>query len=335
MQKKYISWLYFFFSLSVGFAIISILLYKVGYEKFSAIIIKTSPTLIAISIIIYSISWFFRTSRLKHLTLKKGYKIKSFDLFKLNVSGFALNTILPARLGDASMVGYLRMKGICLGESAAIIIQSRVLDLIAITVLVVITIPFISYQDMPSWAWKSIYFSILIAVAIYAIGFMDRQKRLSAIFEKFINKLKNPYMRLIFNKLKDAYDAYFNIASDRSLFFRTFFSSCIIWLIEGLTCFFVSMAVGIQITFISAIFAVSIANMGKAIPATLGGIGIYESILAAILVSLGISFDVAIVTAILDHFIKKAFTLGFGIPATLGLLRRGWGRKFGFLQTGQ
>ena len=96
-----------------------------------------------------------------------------------------------------------------------------------------------------------------------------------------------------------------------------------------------SLAVGIQISLVAAIFAVSIANMGKAIPATIGGIGVYESILAAILVSLGNSFDVAIVTAILDHFIKKAFTLGFGIPATLGLLGREWGRAFKLLQTGR
>ena len=84
-----------------------------------------------------------------------------------------------------------------------------------------------------------------------------------------------------------------------------------------------------------ALFAVSIANLGKAVPATIGGIGVYESILAANLIAFGISFDVAVVTAILDHFIKKAFTLGFGIPATFGLLGKQWGRTLKLLQTGR
>jgi len=88
-----------------------------------------------------------------------------------------------------------------------------------------------------------------------------------------------------------------------------------IWLFEALTCYTASIAIGAQISIIAVIFAVSIANVGKSAPATPGAIGIYEGILVAILFLFGISFDVAIVIAILDHAIKNLFILVIGVPA--------------------
>jgi len=88
-----------------------------------------------------------------------------------------------------------------------------------------------------------------------------------------------------------------------------------IWLFEALTCYTASIAIGAQISIIAVIFAVSIANVGKRAPATPGAIGIYEGILVAILFLFGISFDVAIVIAILDHAIKNLFILVIGVPA--------------------
>ena len=63
----------------------------------------------------------------------------------------------------------------------------------------------------------------------------------------------------------------------------------------------------------------SIGNVGKSAPATPGAVGIYESVLAAVLVLFGVSFDLAIVVAILDHAIKNLFTLAIGVPATAGI----------------
>jgi len=56
-----------------------------------------------------------------------GKNIGIFDLFKLYISGYALNVMLPAKLGDVATVGYLKMKGVHIGRSAAIILQTRIL----------------------------------------------------------------------------------------------------------------------------------------------------------------------------------------------------------------
>ncbi|MCK4339944.1 MAG: hypothetical protein KAW87_08170 [Candidatus Cloacimonetes bacterium] len=65
------------------------------------------------------------------------------------------------------------------------------------------------------------------------------------------------------------------------------------------------------------ILAVSMGNVGKSAPATPGAIGIYETVLAAVL--FGVSFDLAIVVAILDPAIKNLFTLVISVPATAGI----------------
>ena len=81
----------------------------------------------------------------------------------------------------------------------------------------------------------------------------------------------------------------------------------------------IAVAVGAQISVAAVILAVSMGNVGKSVPITPGGIGIYESILTAVLVSFGLLFDVAVVIAMMDHVIKKMFNLIVGVPATAGI----------------
>ena len=147
----------------------------------------------------------------------------------------------------------------------------------------------------------------------------DKNKKFSDILEKLKNRFGHRFLKLAIEKTKAAYESYHEIISDKNLLISSVLLSVMIWLFDGLTCYGVSIAVGAQISIIAAILAVSIGNLGKIAPITPGAVGIYESILAGVLVFLGVPFDIAIVIAILDHLVKKAFTLAFGMPATAGI----------------
>jgi len=127
------SWAYRIIAFIAGIGILLALIYHAGFERFLDIVLQTSPYWIAVAVIIYAASWIFRTWRLERFTTHAGKNIKISDLFKLYISGYALNVILPAKLGDAATVGYLKMKGINVGRSAAIILQTRILDVLALT----------------------------------------------------------------------------------------------------------------------------------------------------------------------------------------------------------
>ena len=77
-------------------------------------------------------SWIFRVQRLERFTGDAGEKIYFFELFKRLSSGYTLNVLLPAKLGDVAMIFYLKMKKIAIGKSTAIIFQLRILDVMAL-----------------------------------------------------------------------------------------------------------------------------------------------------------------------------------------------------------
>ena len=119
----------------LAIAILFVLTYSVGLGNFYRIIISASPAGLISAVIIYSVSWILRTVRLDSLVKNVGANVGTWELFKLYISGNALNVILPAKLGDAAVICYLRMQGIGIGMSAAIAVQCRILDVLALLIL--------------------------------------------------------------------------------------------------------------------------------------------------------------------------------------------------------
>ncbi|HXX58903.1 MAG TPA: lysylphosphatidylglycerol synthase transmembrane domain-containing protein [Thermodesulfovibrionales bacterium] len=319
-MRRQRSWKYHAIAFIVGVGILAALIHHAGLERFVDIVLHASPSWFAASLTAYGISWIFRTWRLERFTAHAGTKIKIRDLFKLYISGYALNAIFPAKLGDVATVGYLRIRGITIGRSAAIILQTRILDMVALLFLSLAAVLVSTERISLGWIKGVIFACILIITIPMGLTLLDRNKSLSALIERFVDKhILNTFCKTVGGKIKDAYDSYHAIVSERRLMTVSIVFSIMIWFFEGLTCYMISRAVAAHIPLLSIILAVSTGNMGKIVPATPGAIGIYESMVAAVLVMFGVSFDLATVIAILDHATKKAFTLFFGIPATASL----------------
>jgi uncharacterized protein (TIRG00374 family) len=319
MQRNIKSWIGRIIAFFIGFGVLLGLIYYVGFENFLSILLQTSPYWIIASVIVYAISWVFRTLRLEKFTAHAGKNVKIFNLFKLYISGYALNVILPAKAGDVATVGYLKMEGINIGMSAAIILQTRILDVLALILLSIPAFIFFFEKGASEWIWTTIFICILIVAVPIGIVLLDRNKMFSDILEKLKDRCSHKILKLLAEKTRDVYEGYHAIVSNKRLFVTSILLSLMIWLFEAFTCYTVSIAVGAQIPIIVVIFAVSIANVGKCIPATPGAVGIYEGIFVAVLVLFGISFDIAIVIAILDHLIKNLFILAIGVPATTSI----------------
>jgi len=319
MKKRMRTLIYRSTMFTAGIGIIVALIYRVGLKRFSDILLETSPPWVILSFVVYALSWIFRTWRLKALTDQAGDKIRAVDLFLLHISGYALNTVLPARLGDAAFVGYLRIKGIKIGRAAAIFLQTRILDLLALVVLSMPGLVFVFEKDIPNWIVTTFGFCLLVIVVPAGVVLFDRNKRLSKFIHRKASNAGNKVFRLVLEKIKDAYDGYREIVLNKKLLISSTLLSLVIWMGDGLTCYMVSIAVGTRISFFPLILAVSLANFGKSAPATPGGFGIYEGILATVLVSAGIPFDLAVAVAVLDHAVKKLFNLSVGLPATASL----------------
>ena len=216
-----------------GIGILIVLIYYAGVEKIWLIIKQVSPRWIAASIIIYAASWFFRTWRLELFTLHAGKNIRALELFKLYISGYALNILLPAKLGDVATIGYLKWSGIDIGISTAIIAQTRVLDVLS---LVMLSMPAIIFSEKTNqmWLYTTVIISAIIISVPLGIIFIDKNRNISNLLDKIIGVFNNKYINLAIKGIKITYEAYWDIVSNRNLLF--IFNYCktyiIVYIIE-------------------------------------------------------------------------------------------------------
>ncbi|MDD1721993.1 MAG: flippase-like domain-containing protein [Methanothrix sp.] len=301
----------------LALAILFVLVYSVGLGNFYRVIIYASPAGLISAVMIYSLSWILRTVRLDSLVKNVGANVETWELFKLYISGNALNVILPAKLGDAAVIFYLKMRGIGIGMSTAIAVQCRILDVLALLILSLPSAILLFREKIPEWISLMLVGSLIIAALPLGVVILSKTGNLPHLMNKkftFLNKKKN--VSLFMEKARDAYFEYIKLASIKRLFAISLILSLFIWLLEILTCYANSLALGAQVPVLAVVLGVSLANMGKVAPATPGSIGIYESILAAVLALFGVPMELAVPIAILDHAIKNSFTLALGVPAT-------------------
>lgn len=314
-MKKKLSWPYHIIGYVFGIGILLVLIHFAGLKNLISVIQQLSPARLIVAALIYALAWSFRSLRLKSLTDICRARISIFELFKYRISGFALNTLLPAKLGDVATIGLLRIKGISIGTAAAIIIHTRILDLAAV---ILISIPLAVHsfgESIPSWIVKSIYYGVIPFIFITGLILLDKNRRVLQYLKKLAIVRKYKILSVVFDKLDNAYKSFHDIASNRKRLSLNGLFSLIIWLLEGITCWTVIYALDGNVDLILVILAVSIGNIGKSIPLTPGGLGIYETIFAAVLTASGIPLELATASGIVDHALKKVFNLAIGVPA--------------------
>jgi uncharacterized protein (TIRG00374 family) len=322
MCRKIISAIAFIFSIGLGGGLIFALLNKVGLTKITVMLEQISWPTLALAVAIYAGSWLFRTWRLACFTTKQ--VIGTDRLFRIQIAGFAMNAVLPIKLGDALILLGLHLTNISIGRATAIVVQLRILDLFAILIA---TAPLAFAEirlGIPEWIKHIVFIFGIIACLPLLFTLLIRFVNLNVFLERRVLKIHYPFLRFFMFKLIDACSAYFETISQGRLFIKTAGLSCMIWLMEGLTTSVIALAMNVEAPLSFILPAMALANLGKAAPVTPGGIGVYESIMALILMLGGVPLEHAIPVAICDHLLKKTFTICLGLPSIPALLGPHW-----------
>ncbi|HVP11843.1 MAG TPA: flippase-like domain-containing protein, partial [Phycisphaerae bacterium] len=200
------------------------------------IIARTSPIGIAVSVAVYATAWLLRTCRLRLLTTGSGTKIKIIELFKVYVAGFALNSILPARLGDVATAVLLGTKGLDLGRSAAIVVQSRVLDAFALVAVTVPALTVLLKERTPLWVVTGVLVGMALALVPVVLVILDTRNVGATVLERWGGRVQRKSCARILATARTAYDCYREILSDRPLLLASAVLSLLMMICEGLTC---------------------------------------------------------------------------------------------------
>jgi glycosyltransferase AglD len=310
---------YSIFFTIVGILILVALIHNVGLARWGKLLQGMDKMLLLPAVIVYAAAWLFRTLRLRSLVRHTAGTFPITRLFEIHIASFALNAVLPARVGDVTMAGLFKREGIKIGMATALVVQTRILDILALVLVMIPSWFWLTRKDAPIWMILSFLFCLLLVSVSFGIAWVDQRRKISSCLRKAGKKSGRPFWDLVLRKIGDAYDAYHHMTRDKSLVSLSVFFSVIIWIFEGGVAYALFLAFGISIPFEAAVLAVALGNAGKGFQITPGGVGVYEGILTAVLVEFGAPFDVAVTVAVLDHLLKKGFNLAFGFYALIRL----------------
>ncbi len=302
--------------LAAGIGILLVLIGRAGFSSFFTILRQTSPLLLTLALASYSLAWCARTWRLNIFVKQAGGRVRAWELFKLHISAYALNSILPAKLGDAAMVVSLKRRGIALGRAIAVVLQIRILDLFACILLSIPGVFLLFGRDIPERIWMTLCICTALVILPVAWVVMDRRNVLNKLAVRLKNGIRATIIRTAIDKAMDSYNGYREIVADARMFATSTGISLLAWAMEGATCCAIAAAVGVRMEPLPIMLAVAVANIGKIVPVTPGSVGIYESILAGVLALAGVDFSLAVAVAILDSMLKRLFNLAVGLMVT-------------------
>ncbi|MCC7576077.1 MAG: flippase-like domain-containing protein [Methanomethylovorans sp.] len=301
-------------SFILGMCILGAMIHYGNVDHFLLLISTVSKKIFLLAIFIYSFSWILRIFRLQYVTAHFKANIKLKDLFLLHISSYALNVLLPAKIGDVANVLYLKMYGMKIEDSLASIVFIRILDLIAAGMFA-LSFVFIGFKVPIINKYASLLIWGCLILFIGVVSF-KKMSLLSRIFNIIENKIALKFTRSFITIGKGMHVDLINFFSSPLLLSRSVLLSLFIWFFEIFTLYFIALSMNISVPISFMIFGVALANIAKIVPATPGGIGLYEGIIVAVFSAANVGYNDALAIAVLDHLVKNLYILLIGMPAT-------------------
>jgi uncharacterized membrane protein YbhN (UPF0104 family) len=315
-------------------------------------IVGADPVLVALSALVYVVSWPLRGVRYRDILAELGYRERVGFLTGAIFISQTGNLVFPARAGDAVRAYVVKARrSIPYPTGFASLAVERVFDLLSITVLagtvlvgLVLTggvgdvasaiaadVGTISIGgetvDPAGAARTAIRVAAFVgALAVLAVGvIVASARRDTDLVHRAITRISDDsYADYVSGVIGQFVGDIQTVAGDRGAFARVGVSSLLVWVVDVVTALVVFAAFGVDLTaavVAVGFFAVSVGNLAKVLPLSPGGLGLYEG--AFTLIVVGLTADpvltpyVALAVAIVDHAVKNAVTIVGGVASTL------------------
>lgn len=302
--------------LVISIIFIAIIFHQLDFKKTCESFTQINIVYLLFVIPIYYLTFVLRAFRWRNLLSNKDLTIRS--LISALFIGYTANNLLPARMGEiyrAHMFG--KKEGMKRSGVFASILLERIFDGI---IIFLILITLVSYIYSKPWLFKltfgagSIFAVGLIILFIFAkLGNSEKlQLKSSGLYKSFkenvLIKLPEGFRNRLINFLNKIIYFMKSFVNGLDVFnswkasLKSLFLTFLIWILEGLTTFFVIKSFGIKIGIIAAIFVVCVTTFSTMIPAGPANIGTYQFGYIMALKVFGISKETAFAISFINQF---------------------------------
>lgn len=308
-------------SLGFGIILISWLLSQLDISASIKIIRELPISLLIVGFLCYALGFYLRAIRFR-LLLPPEKPVK--HLFPIVLVHYTALNIIPARLGELSYIYLLKkVNNVSTGCSVSNLLIARVFDQITISLLFLVSWPF---MDLSSQWMKTLSLFVsgfLILMTILLMGILAYKEKCIAWIKTLVTKFgwaNTAIIRRIIHEMEEVVVALKGIQVKKNAA-TVLGVSVLIWMSIWGSNYALLQAFQVDFTYMQVIFSSTCIILLRVLPLqVVSGLGIHETTWVFIALALGIPKDIAITAAFGSHILSIIYLLIFG---TYGVLRLG------------
>jgi uncharacterized protein (TIRG00374 family) len=227
-------------------------------------------------------------------------RIRKGNLFSALMISYALNTILPARLGELARA-YVIGESENLSKSLAFstIVVEKVLDVLTLLLFLVLLLPFIA---LPSWIQQSamLLAPVFIGLFVLILALAYQRKRTLALAQSIVGRVPRLSAERLLASLDSALSGFDVLSSARTNLILWGWSTAV-WATSGLFMLLVMFAFHIDAPPAAAFLLLCVTSLGMTVPSSPGYIGVYHWLVVSTLHIFGVDRELALSFAFALH----------------------------------
>lgn len=287
--------------IAISFIIVAVLFFllfrKLDFELFEKYLSEGDKLLILCGVLVYLLAFFVRAARWKVLLRHIGnFKIR--ELAPVIVAGYAVNNVLPVRIGEivrAAIAG--KIFKISIPSAFASVFVERVFDGLTIALILSATLFFYPFQD--NMKILALVASLLFAILfVFALAAAFSSKPLE--FVHFIRSKAPKFSMPLFDFAEKFLKGAASLDSWRKIV-ATFVLSMCVWAFELAVYLLISAAFGVKIPFVGCLVMLCAANLGMLAAPTPAGLGVFQGAIVFALESFNVPYEQRMAVAVILH----------------------------------
>ena len=247
----------------LGLAILLIVYFKIGFKEIIELSLDINPFYFIPIVIILIVSFFVAAINIKILT-NQVKKIGIITILRYYSLGWALGLFALGKLGELSLIYFLRKHKITIGEGFAISIIDK-----GITVFVLGASSIIGFYLF--FREGMIYVSLFLLAGFLISGF--------AIMNSSIRKwVRKHILRKYEDKFKGFYKLIIKIMQNKKVILLNIFLTVIKWCMSFGIMYLLFIALGAKVSYINVFIISSFSVIVSLVPITMSGLGAREAV---------------------------------------------------------
>lgn len=312
--------------MALGVGLIVFLLRSVNLDQLGTDFSNADYRFLVIALFAFCVNLYLKVPR---WALLLGEDAPNFDtLFGAINVGYAVNSLLPLRLGDLVRAYWLRDRaGTSMVRALSTIALERVSDGIAVLLLFLLIAPTVSFPAAlrgSALAAGALFIAVLVVMVVLAYSATHETR-----FSGLLRRLHEGRWSILGKAIDQIVFGLRALHSTRSVLLLVLYTA-VIWLANALVLWSVVRAFHLDAPFSAGILGNSVVSLGMTVPSTPGYLGVFDYLIVVTLGLYGIHKTPALAAALIFHAIAFVpvtiigiiYIARAGMRVTLQMLRQ-------------